>query len=94
LIKINAACSRSGTLSEKQEQAMPTIDILILALVVIAFFSFAVLLAWGDRQTQAIAKASRQRALAGAHIEALKRAAEAVTSESKAAAKDKTPMPV
>ena len=43
---------------------MPITDIVILSLIVFAFVAFAVVLAWGDRQTHEIAMASRARALA------------------------------
>jgi hypothetical protein len=49
---------------------MPITDVVILALIVFAFVAFAVVLAWGDRQTHEIAKASRARALAGTHAAA------------------------
>jgi sensor histidine kinase regulating citrate/malate metabolism len=53
---------------------MPITDIVILSVIVSAFAIFAIALAWGDYQTREIARASRERAAAGAKIAALKQA--------------------
>jgi hypothetical protein len=45
---------------------MPTIDIFIISIIILAFLVFGIVLAWGDRQTREIARASRERALRGA----------------------------
>jgi hypothetical protein len=42
---------------------MPITDAIILSLIVFAFLTFAVVLAWGDFQTKEIARKSRDRAL-------------------------------
>jgi hypothetical protein len=51
---------------------MPITDIVIVSVIFCAFVVFAVALAWGDYQTREIARASRQRALTGAGVAALK----------------------
>ncbi len=48
----------------RRGEALPITDIAILALIILSFVIFAVVLAWGDHQTRDIAKASRARALA------------------------------
>jgi hypothetical protein len=57
--------ARSHDCNPIRERIMPTIDIVILSIIIFAFLAFAAILAWGDRQTRDIAKASRARALAG-----------------------------
>jgi len=46
---------------------MPMTSIIILSLICFAFIVFGVVLAWADYQTRDIARASRERALTGAH---------------------------
>jgi len=71
---------------------MPVTDIIILALVVIAFVAFAVVLAWGDLQTAEIARASRARALGYAdRPEASPRQEAAAESAHKPAEQMKSP---
>jgi amino acid transporter len=48
-----------------RERIMPITDVVILSMIIVAFLAFGAVLAWGDRQTHEIAKASRARALAG-----------------------------
>jgi len=60
---------------------MPITDIFIVSVIVSAFVVFAIALAWGDYQTRDIARASRQRAAAGANVVALKRAVSTEASE-------------
>lgn len=55
-----------------KEQAMAITDIIIVSVITLAFLAFAVVLAWGDHQTREIARASRERALTGAHVVPLK----------------------
>jgi hypothetical protein len=57
--------ARSHDRNPIRERIMPTTDIVILSIIIFAFLAFAAILAWGDRQTHDIAKASRARALAG-----------------------------
>jgi hypothetical protein len=68
---------------------MPITDVFILCVIVLAFFAFAVALAWGDSQTREIARASRARALSSVRVDALKRTAGAAEAGDKAAEKAK-----
>ena len=52
---------------------MPITDIVIVSIIILAFVTFAVALAWGDHQTREIARASRERALTGARVASLKK---------------------
>lgn len=70
---------------------MPITDVFILSVIVFAFVAFAVVLAWGDHQTREIARASRERALTGAHVASLMRSAGAESVERKASEKSKAP---
>jgi hypothetical protein len=55
----------------QKERAMPITDIVIVSIIIFAFVTFATVLAWGDHQTREIARASRERALAGARVVSL-----------------------
>lgn len=44
---------------------MPITDIIIVSVIVFAFLVFALVLAWGDRQTEGMARSGRERALPG-----------------------------
>lgn len=68
---------------------MPITDIVILCVITFAFVAFAAALAWGDQQTREIARASRQRALSGAHVASLKSSAQAESAERQAGARTK-----
>ena len=70
---------------------MPVTDLIILSVVAFAFMAFAVVLAWGDYQTQDIARASRERALSGLRVASFKGGAVADRSERKAEAKSRAP---
>ena len=70
---------------------MPITDVIVISVVIFAFIAFAVVLAWGDYQTREIARASRERALTGAHVAALKRGAGAETVARKAGEESKAP---
>lgn len=62
---------------------MPIPDIVILCAITFAFIMFGAVLAWGDRQTREIARASRERALTGAHAASLKHSAQAESVQLK-----------
>jgi hypothetical protein len=72
---------------------MPITDIVVVSIIILAFVTFAVVLAWGDHQTREIARASRERALTGARVASLKKniaaegAGHVVAEKAKAAAK-------
>jgi hypothetical protein len=72
----------------QKERAMPITDIIIVSIIILAFVTFAVALAWGDHQTREIAQASRERALTGARVVSLKRNIAAKDAGHVAAEKD------
>jgi hypothetical protein len=76
----------------QKERAMPITDIIIVSIIILAFITFAVALAWGDHQTREIARASRERALTGARVESLKKNIAAADAGHVAAEKGKVAM--
>lgn len=68
---------------------MPITDIVIVSTIILAFVTFAAVLAWGDHQTREIARASRERALTGARLASLKKSTAAKDAGHVAAANRK-----
>jgi hypothetical protein len=93
LIQIKAGSLRCGIMAAKGVRAMPITDIVVVSVITLAFVVFAVALAWGDRQTREIARASRERALTGDRIASFKQSLAGVEgAASKGKEKSKVPV--
>jgi hypothetical protein len=73
----------------QKERAMPITNIIIVSIIILAFVTFAAVLAWGDHQTREVARASRERALTGARLASLKKSTAAEDAGHVAAEKSK-----